>query len=184
MDEEAELNKDQDMNPVNDQDMVENVIMDTDEKEQEKLSENEGKVAENEPEKEAEKLSEIEPENEEKVSETEPETAENLTETEPEKDKENEKPTETDKEEVEVKQYKFPLGRVKNIMKMDPDVNMASQDAVFLVTKALEYFVESLAIESYSYTSQSKKKTVSRNDVEKAIDAVDCLAFLEGAMDD
>ena len=67
---------------------------------------------------------------------------------------------------------------------MDPDVNMASKDAIYLVTKSLEMFVESLAIEAYSNTVNAKKKTISRQDVEKAIDAVDALAFLDGAIDD
>jgi DNA polymerase epsilon subunit 4 len=87
-------------------------------------------------------------------------------------------------EEKEEKLYQFPLGRVKHIMKMDPDVNMASQDAVFLITKSIELFVESLALESYSYTVGAKKKTISKQDVEKAIDSVDALAFLDGALDD
>ena len=61
---------------------------------------------------------------------------------------------------------------------------MTSADGVFVISKAVELFVESLAIESYTYTANSKKKTISRQDVEKAIDAVDALAFLDGAMDD
>jgi DNA polymerase epsilon subunit 4 len=40
-----------------------------------------------------------------------------------------------------------------------------------------------LSKEAYSYTSQSKKKTVQKRDVEQAIDAVDALAFLEGVLD-
>ena len=67
---------------------------------------------------------------------------------------------------------------------IDPDVTMTSSDGVFVISKAVELFVESLAIESYTYTANSKKKTISRQDVEKAIDAVDALAFLDGAMDD
>lgn len=82
------------------------------------------------------------------------------------------------------KMTQFPLGRVKNIMKLDPEVNMASQESVFAVTKALEMFVESLAKEAYLYTERAKKKTMAKTDVDKAIDAADCLAFLEGAMDD
>lgn len=31
---------------------------------------------------------------------------------------------------------KLPMARIKNIMKMDPDVSIVSADAVFLVTKA------------------------------------------------
>jgi DNA polymerase epsilon subunit 4 len=54
---------------------------------------------------------------------------------------------------------------------------------VFIVAKALELFVESLAVESFSFTSQSKKKTISKDDVFKAIDSVDSLAFLDGALD-
>ena len=53
-----------------------------------------------------------------------------------------------------------------------------------MVSKALELFIESLAVESFSYTNSSKKKTISKDDVFKAIDAVDALAFLDGALED
>lgn len=79
---------------------------------------------------------------------------------------------------------KFPMGRVKHLMKLDPDTTMASQESVYVVAKALEMFVESLAKEAFGYTEKAKKKTVAKTDVEKAIDTADCLAFLEGAMDD
>jgi len=78
---------------------------------------------------------------------------------------------------IKEKMHKFPLGTIKKIMKMDPDVNMASKDAIYLVTKSLEMFVESLAIEAYSNTVNAKKKTISRQDVEKAIDAEDKLGW-------
>jgi DNA polymerase epsilon subunit 4 len=52
-----------------------------------------------------------------------------------------------------------------------------------MVSKALELFIESLAVESFSYTAHAKKKTVSKEDVTRAIGAVDSLAFLDGAMD-
>ena len=87
-------------------------------------------------------------------------------------------------EEKTEKLSKLPLGRVKNIMKLDPDVNMASQECVFLISKATELFVDSLAKECYTYTVQNKKKTIAKNDVDTAVEAVDCLAFLEGAIDD
>lgn len=35
-----------------------------------------------------------------------------------------------------VKSTRLPIARIRNIMKMDPDVNIVHQDAVFLVTKA------------------------------------------------
>lgn len=39
-------------------------------------------------------------------------------------------------EEKSEKLVKLPLSRIKSIIKMDPDVNLASQEAVFLITKA------------------------------------------------
>ncbi|EDW35974.1 GL17544 [Drosophila persimilis] len=84
--------------------------------------------------------------------------------------------------EPEAKLTQLPLGRVRNIMKLDPDMHVATHEAVFAVTKAVELFIASLARESYTYTAQSKKKTVQKRDVELAISAVDSLMFLDGAM--
>ena len=79
---------------------------------------------------------------------------------------------------------RFPMGRIKHIMKMDPDVKVVTPEATFLVSKSLELFVESLVWEAHRYTEQSRKKTMGKTDVERAIDGVDALAFLEGALDD
>ncbi|XP_023295599.2 DNA polymerase epsilon subunit 4 [Lucilia cuprina] len=86
-------------------------------------------------------------------------------------------PTTTDQ-----KLFQLPLTRIRNIMKLDPDLHIASNEAVFLVTRATELFIESLAQESYNFTLESKKKTIQKRDVDLAIDAVDSLMFLDGAM--
>lgn len=39
-------------------------------------------------------------------------------------------------EEQKEKLLKLPFGRVKNIIKMDPDVNLVNKNATFLITKA------------------------------------------------
>ena len=39
-------------------------------------------------------------------------------------------------EEKTEKLVRFPLTRVKNIVRMDPDVHLCSQEALFLITKA------------------------------------------------
>lgn len=67
-------------------------------------------------------------------------------------------------------------------MKLDPDLQTASNEAVFAVTRAVELFIESLARESFTYTAQAKKKTIQKRDVELAISAVDSLTFLDGAL--
>lgn len=74
------------------------------------------------------------------------------------------------------------MGRIRNIMKLDPDLQTASNEAVFAVTRAVELFIESLARESFTYTAQAKKKTIQKRDVELAISAVDSLTFLDGAL--
>ncbi|KAL5280644.1 POLE4 family protein [Megaselia abdita] len=81
-----------------------------------------------------------------------------------------------------VKLIKLPLTRIKNLMKLDPDYNGASQEAVASVAVATEYFIQSLAREAYTFTQQVKKKTLQKNDVDCAINAVDSLMFLKGAM--
>lgn len=82
---------------------------------------------------------------------------------------------------------RLPLSRVRNIMKLDPDVSMASQEAVFLIAKATvhfrfvnqvrscllyrptplfqELFLTALTKEAYTFTKQSKKKTMQKKDI-------------------
>lgn len=78
---------------------------------------------------------------------------------------------------------RFPLSRVKTIMKLDPDVMLASQEAVFLVSKAAEMFVAALAKEAYTFTRQAKKKTIQKKDVDSSVEAVEAFAFLEGMLE-
>lgn len=86
-------------------------------------------------------------------------------------------------EEQREKLIRLPLGRIKTIIKMDPEVNLINREAAFLVAKSVEFFIESLAKEAYKYTVRSKKRTVLKRDVENAIDNVDALVFLEGMLD-
>ena len=112
-------------------------------------------------------------------------------------------------EEPTEKLLRLPISRVKKIMKMDPDVNIASQEAVFLITKATvsistlwfcfryksnnkkpllffffqELLLDSLAKEAYSFTAGENKKTVTKKHLDSAINSIDALAFLDGALD-
>ncbi|XP_076322666.1 DNA polymerase epsilon subunit 4-like isoform X2 [Tachypleus tridentatus] len=81
------------------------------------------------------------------------------------------------------KLVRIPLTRVKHLMKLDPDVTLASQEAVFLIARATELFVDSLAKEAFSFTSQAKKKTLQKKDIDSCIELVDSLFFLEGTLD-
>ncbi|XP_022816391.1 DNA polymerase epsilon subunit 4 [Spodoptera litura] len=92
------------------------------------------------------------------------------------------KPPPQNKSEV-IRSTRLPIARIKNIMKMDPDVSVVSGDAVFLVTKATELFLETIAKETYAYTATNKRKIIAKKDLDLVINKVDCLCFLEGAMD-
>ncbi|KAF2349637.1 Transcription factor CBF/NF-Y/archaeal histone domain [Trinorchestia longiramus] len=79
---------------------------------------------------------------------------------------------------------KFPLSRIKKIMKADPELQLANQAAVFLIAKATELFVEVVADSAYHHTVKANRKTVSGRDVEACIELIDALAFLDGALND
>jgi len=80
------------------------------------------------------------------------------------------------------KLFWFPQGTIKRVMKLDPEVNLVNSEAVFLVNKATEQFVECLALEASHF--MGGRKTLVGRDIFSAIESQDCLAFLEGAMDD
>ncbi|XP_025000172.2 DNA polymerase epsilon subunit 4 isoform X1 [Gallus gallus] len=75
---------------------------------------------------------------------------------------------------------RLPLSRVKALVKADPDVSLASQEAVFVLARAAELFVETIAKDAFVYAQQGKRKTLQRKDLDNAIEAVDEFAFLEG----
>ncbi|XP_043946629.1 DNA polymerase epsilon subunit 4 isoform X2 [Protopterus annectens] len=60
---------------------------------------------------------------------------------------------------------KLPLTRVKALMKADPDVSLASQESVFIIAKATELFVETIAKDAFVYAQQNKRKTLQRKDL-------------------
>ncbi|KAK7100316.1 DNA polymerase epsilon subunit 4-like [Littorina saxatilis] len=78
---------------------------------------------------------------------------------------------------------KLPLSRIKTIIKMDPDVSLASQEAVVTLTKAAELFISAVSKDASYKTLQAKRKTLLRKDLEHIFDTRECYAFLEGTME-
>ena len=78
---------------------------------------------------------------------------------------------------------KLPITRVKYIMKSDPDVTLASQEAVVALAKATELFIHMFSKDASGNTMQGKRKTLQRKDLDHIIERKDCYLFLEGAMD-
>ncbi|XP_033735149.1 DNA polymerase epsilon subunit 4-like [Pecten maximus] len=78
---------------------------------------------------------------------------------------------------------KLPMSRVKAIMKSDPDVSLASSEAVVALAKATEMFIQMLSKDAINSTMQSKRKTLQRKDLDTVIDTRDSYSFLEGTLD-
>ncbi|XP_024587441.1 DNA polymerase epsilon subunit 4-like [Neophocaena asiaeorientalis asiaeorientalis] len=78
---------------------------------------------------------------------------------------------------------RLPLVQVKALVKADPNVMLAGQEASFILARTVELFVETIAKDAYCCAQQGKRKTLQRRDVGNAIEAVDEFAFLEGTLD-
>lgn len=65
-------------------------------------------------------------------------------------------------------------------MKYDPDVNIIAQEAVYLIAKASEQFIEVFAKKAHENTLGSKRKTIQKRDCEIAILEDPRLMFLDG----
>ncbi|OUM68984.1 hypothetical protein PIROE2DRAFT_3220 [Piromyces sp. E2] len=72
----------------------------------------------------------------------------------------------------------FPLARVKRIMKEDKDVIQCSNESVFLVSLATEYFLDYFAKKSFNQSQSEKRRTVTYKDIAKVVKDVDQLEFL------
>nr|XP_033809648.1 DNA polymerase epsilon subunit 4 [Geotrypetes seraphini] len=78
---------------------------------------------------------------------------------------------------------RLPLSRIKALMKADPDLTLTGQEAVFVIAKATELFIETIARDAFIHAQQGKRKTIQRKDLDNAIEAIDEFAFLEGTLD-
>ncbi|KAL7093937.1 hypothetical protein ACP275_11G070500 [Erythranthe tilingii] len=71
-------------------------------------------------------------------------------------EQEEESPTAID----EPHKLELPTRRVKNIMKLDKDINKVNSEALFLIASSTELFLQFLAEKSALVTLEKKKRTV------------------------
>ncbi|KAL1201935.1 DNA polymerase II subunit B3-1 [Cardamine amara subsp. amara] len=60
----------------------------------------------------------------------------------------------------DAKLFRFPMNRIRRIMRSDNSAPQIMQDAVFLVNKATEMFIERFSEEAYESSVQDKKKFI------------------------
>ncbi|OQS03233.1 hypothetical protein THRCLA_04475 [Thraustotheca clavata] len=63
----------------------------------------------------------------------------------------------------------LPLARVKRIIQADPDVGKISKDALIVITKATEQFIQYLAAKGQDSAMISKRKTIKDSDLLQVI---------------
>ncbi|CAJ1851834.1 unnamed protein product [Sphenostylis stenocarpa] len=66
-------------------------------------------------------------------------------------------------------QLEFPKGRVKKIMTLDKDIKRVSSEALFLVSRSTELFLQFLAEKSANVAIEKKRKTVNLEHVRMAV---------------
>ncbi|EGC32707.1 hypothetical protein DICPUDRAFT_155311 [Dictyostelium purpureum] len=72
----------------------------------------------------------------------------------------------------------LPIARIKRIMKNDKDVKLISSDALMLVTKSTELFLDYFCKEAYKKTKSQGRKILSYKDISSAIKDIENLTFL------
>ncbi|KAI0317604.1 histone-fold-containing protein [Amylostereum chailletii] len=72
----------------------------------------------------------------------------------------------------------LPLARIKKVMKNDPDVKMIAADAPVVFCKACEIFIAEITARAFIVADSNKRRTLSRQDIAKALSKSDQFDFL------
>ncbi|EFH62191.1 hypothetical protein ARALYDRAFT_899680 [Arabidopsis lyrata subsp. lyrata] len=71
--------------------------------------------------------------------------------------------------DLDFKNHKFPITRIKRIMKFDPDVNMIAAEAPILFSKANEMFIMDLTMRLWLHAQERKRLKIQRFDIAAAV---------------
>ena len=103
---------------------------------------------------------------------------------------ENEKIEKDNNNNIEIKDEKnhkkeknslmrFPLAKIKNIIKLDDDIKLCQKNAYFVIGKLTELFLQELAKNSYLVCKNQKRKTINIEDINTAIRQNDKYSFID-----
>ncbi|CAN8311595.1 unnamed protein product [Cochlearia groenlandica] len=79
----------------------------------------------------------------------------------------------------EAKMFRFPMNRIRRIMRNDDSAPQIMQDAVFLVNKATELFIERFSEEAYESSVKDKKKFIHYKHLSSVVSKEERYEFLE-----
>ncbi|RXG56916.1 hypothetical protein Avbf_17347 [Armadillidium vulgare] len=78
---------------------------------------------------------------------------------------------------------RIPLARIRKMVKESSLNDEPSDEALFVIAKAVEIFIESLVSESYENVKSNNKRILTRRDVDVTVENIDSLGFLIGVLD-
>ncbi|EUB65043.1 DNA polymerase epsilon subunit 4 [Echinococcus granulosus] len=84
--------------------------------------------------------------------------------------------------EVPSKLLHLPTSRIKSIIKTVPAVHLVNSEAVALIGKSTEFFLNELAREAHQMIVESGKKTLSMVHIEGVIQTLPQFEFLDGML--
>ena len=64
---------------------------------------------------------------------------------------------------------RYPLAKIKNIIKLDSDIKLCQKDSYTVIGKLTELFLQDLAQSAYSVCKSCKRKTINLEDINSAI---------------
>ena len=73
----------------------------------------------------------------------------------------------------------LPLSRVRQIINTDPECGMVTKEALLLISKATEFFVQDLAGVCAQIAKVQKRKTLQVSDIMTAASSMDKFHFIE-----
>ena len=88
---------------------------------------------------------------------------------EDQKNNENESIQEENENKKEKLSTRFPLAKIKNIMKLDNDIKLCQKDVYTVLGKVTEMFLQDLAQGAYAVCKSCKRKTINLEDINSAI---------------
>ncbi|KAI0308920.1 histone-fold-containing protein [Amylostereum chailletii] len=83
-----------------------------------------------------------------------------------------------EQETLDYRHPSLPLARIKKVMKNDPDVKMIAADAPIIFCKACEIFIAEITARAFIVADSNKRRTLSRQDIAKALSKSDQFDFL------
>lgn len=84
--------------------------------------------------------------------------------------------------EVSSKLLHLPASRIRSIIKTVPTIQLVNSEAVALIGKSTEFFLNELAREAHQIIMESGKKTLSMAHIEGVIQTLPQFEFLDGML--